>query len=189
MHVFVSSPKETNKCIPLPDAASESHDPNDPTVRDRGPTCRNKLGNIGRCSVYQNSGKQLHYHRIGFNWDCAALKADPLLFYEGVHDLLTQIPCRCSLNDLGGTAEPSPTCLDLRCNIILAVCLNRADRIALTVLASRQVVPNGSGFAVLSALEYEIEAAVSSAVYSFIFFPCSPERVSFHTTRGLGNYL
>lgn len=55
-------------------------------------------------------------------------------------------------------------------NIILAVRLNLAEKIALTVLASRQDVPNGSGFAVLSALEYEIEAATSSAVYSFFFF-------------------
>lgn len=87
----------------------------------------------------------------------------------GVYDLLTQTPSWCSLNDLGGISEPSWTSLDLLCNFILEVCLNLADRIVLTVLASRQDVPNGSGFAVLSALEYEIEAAASSAVYSFIF--------------------
>lgn len=87
----------------------------------------------------------------------------------GVYDLLTQTPHRRGLNDPGGISEPSPAYLDL-CNIILAVCLNLADRIALTILASRQDVPNGSGFAALSALGYEIEAAASSAVYSSIFF-------------------
>lgn len=75
MCVFVSNPKETNKCIPLPDGASESHDPDDLAVRDCGPACRNKLRNTDRCSVYQNSGKQLHYHRLVF----LARKADPLL--------------------------------------------------------------------------------------------------------------
>lgn len=74
------------------------------------------------------------------------------------------------LNELGGISEASPTSLDLLGNIILAVCLNLAEKIALTVLASRHDVPSGSGFAVLSALEYEIEAAANSAVYSIRFF-------------------
>lgn len=84
-----------------------------------------------------------------------------------------------SLKDLGGISEPSPTSSDVLCNSILEVRLNLADRIAVTVLASRQDVPEGSGFAVLSALEYEIEAAASSAVYSFIFFLVPPKESHF----------
>lgn len=84
-----------------------------------------------------------------------------------------------SLNNLGGISEPSPTSSDILCNTILAVWMNLADRIAVTVLESRQDVPEGSGFAVLSALEYEIEAAASSAVYSFIFFLVPPKESHF----------
>lgn len=169
MHVFVSRPKETNKCIPLPDAASESHDPKRPDCpRSWSNTHKQARKQWQMQRLYQNSGKQLQL----LPWDRflslarAALEADFLLLYTARMKYTTYWHyASVSLNNLCGNSEPSPTFWALLCNIILAVCLNFADRIAVTVLASRQDVPKGSGFAVLSALEYEIEAAASSAVY------------------------